>query len=483
MLELRRLDLQTKIVLVLIAVIVPTFLVVTIVQYQLTRPILHAEMQQIGITTAQALVTKLQSQHLLNHPAAIPPGPNPAIEAMIQDELYLQPSVVRVDVYGRDAATGLAKPLASNVEDDPANPSPVPALIDQITSEIRHDEEGSSYWEIRVPVHSSTRPLSKIIGMVSVTVSNKTLNRLAGIFWKITGCAALVSVVILIFTLHFFLRKTITDERRLRLAENQNIQLSEQLHETQRQLMNVEKLAVMGQLTANFAHEIGTPLNAIGGHLQLLHEEIEPQLREAAAGGRGRSGERFEIISGELLRIEKIVKGFLQTTAKPVSQRQLVDVNQLVSRTLEIARPQLEELPIEVDCQLDRGLGPLRVVPIDIEQILLNLINNAVDSLRAKLRRNERSRLQLVLSTSMSRREGAEWAEVAVYDTGTGIAKEDLKNVTKPFFTTKPPGEGTGLGLNICQQLAGKYGGVLELDSKEGSWAKVMLRIPYRTNA
>jgi signal transduction histidine kinase len=266
------------------------------------------------------------------------------------------------------------------------------------------------------------------------------------------------------------------------VAENQNLQLSQQLHETQRQLMNVEKLAVMGQLTANFAHEIGTPLNAIGGHLQLLHEELAPVLGEKADRVSARSSERLEIISGELLRIEKIVKGFLQTTAKPVSQRQLIDINQLVSRTLQIARPQLDELPLEMDCHLDRGLGPLRVVPLDIEQILLNLINNALDSLRAKQGKNDRSRLQLVLSTAMSRVDGSEWAEIAVYDTGTGIRKEDLKNVTKPFFTTKPPGEGTGLGLNICQQLAGKYGGVLELDSKEGAWARVKLRIPYRAN-
>src|SRR5262245_30030861 len=129
MLDLRRLDLQSKIVLILIAVIVPIFLVVTVLQYKLTQPILHAEMQQIGVTVAQSLATKIQSQRWLSRPGFIP-----EIESQIQEQLYLQPSVVRVDVFTRDPATGLVKAIASNVEEDPANPSPVPPLVDQITS-------------------------------------------------------------------------------------------------------------------------------------------------------------------------------------------------------------------------------------------------------------------------------------------------------------------------------------------------------------
>jgi signal transduction histidine kinase len=77
---------------------------------------------------------------------------------------------------------------------------------------------------------------------------------------------------------------------------------------------------------------------------------------------------------------------------------------------------------------------------------------------------------------------GKQWAEVRVYDTGEGIQKADMKNIFKPFFTTKRPGEGTGLGLTICQQLAHKHGGVLDIDSKEGSWTRVTLRLPYHSS-
>jgi signal transduction histidine kinase len=75
---------------------------------------------------------------------------------------------------------------------------------------------------------------------------------------------------------------------------------------------------------------------------------------------------------------------------------------------------------------------------------------------------------------------GKQWAEIQVYDTGEGIRKTDLDMVLKPFFTTKRPGEGTGLGLTICQQLVNKYGGELGIDSKEGAWTRVTVKLPYR---
>ncbi len=244
------------------------------------------------------------------------------------------------------------------------------------------DDEGRPFWEIQAPIEQHTgshRAPPKILGMVHLLISTKAIARVMETFWKITGVAAAISVVVLILVLSYFLRKTVANERLLRQTQSQNIQLSQQLHEAQRQLMNVEKLAVMGQLTANFAHEIGTPLNAIGGHLQLLREEI-------SGGGQSQAGkrpaERFEIINGELLRIEEIVKSFLQTTSKPVSQRQLVDINSLVERTLDIVRPRLDGMGVDVECRLDRSMGPLRIVPLDLEQVMLNLLNNSLDSLR-----------------------------------------------------------------------------------------------------
>jgi signal transduction histidine kinase len=473
----RQLDIQTKINLVLISVIVPTFVIITIVQNKLTKPILEQELRHAGITTGEALAAEIVSQHLLTARDS-----RAAIEREMLQRLYEHPSlsIIQIDVFARDSQQpNRLRLVASSVEEDTSVPTPTLPVVEELESDLRTSENGNSFWNIEVPIrqggHPTHAPL-KVLGMVRVQISTNMVTRVLGTLWKITGIAAGVSVVILIFSLNYFLRKTIANERLLRRAETQNIQLSQQLQEAQRQMMNTEKFAVMGQLTANFAHEIGTPLNAIGGHLQLLREEFEIP---TATGPR--PFERLEIISGELQRIENIVKSFLQTTAKPTTQRQLVDVNSVIDKTMGILAPRCEGLDLGRD--LDRKMGPLRLVPTDLEQILLNLANNALDSLKAKREAHSQSKLQLKITSQVARSEGEDWAEIILYDTGLGIKKANLKNVLKPFFTTKRPGEGTGLGLAICQQLASKYGGMLELSSKEGAWAQVKLKIPYRANA
>lgn len=464
-------DLQAKVSLLLVAVIVPTFLVMSLVQYKLTQPILEEEMRQIGVTTAKTLAAEIAGGKLLSAP-----NPTPAIESRIQELLYSQPNLLRLDVITKDQTTGLAKLLASNVEDDPTSSPPTPVLVEALTSEFKQDDAGEGTWEIAAPIEAIRRDAKapkKLLGTVHVVVSNKLVDRFIDTVARTTAMAAGFTVVALLLVLSTLLRKAIANDRLLRQAETQNLQLAEQLHDAQRQLMNTEKLAVMGQLTASFAHEIGTPLNAIDGHLQLLREEVTQHL-----GAPGLL-ERLGIINGQVTKIEEIVKGFLQSTAKPPSQSQLVDLNSLVERTLGIVRPRLEALDVEVQRHFDREMGPVRVVPLDLEQVLLNLVNNSLDSLQSKSsRRREDDRLKLDLTTGTTFEESKRWAVLSVYDTGEGIRKVDLKNVLKPFFTTKRPGEGTGLGLTICQQLAHKYGGNLEVDSKESAWTRVTLRFP-----
>ena len=469
-LKKRHLDLQAKIIIVLIAVVVPTFLIVTIAENKVTQPILSEEMKQIGITSAKTLASEIASHRLLSLPNAAS-----TIESKIQEFLYSQPNILRVDVIIRDH-NGEAKLLASNIEEEGQPADYHFAFDDKIVSEYKKDETDTWTWDIGVPIEQRARDKKsgkRILGVVHVVVSMKFVNHTVNAIWKITGTAAVFTVILLILALSYFLRKTIANDRLLRQTEDQNLQLTNQLHDMQRKLMNTEKLAVMGQLTASFAHEIGTPLSAIGGHLQLLREELPDK----------RSNERIDIINSQLARIEQIVKNFLQSTIKPPSQRQLVDVNRLIDQTLALVKPRIETAGIEVKKEFDREMGPLRMVPLDLEQILLNLVNNSLDSLKNKSQVRSydfRVRKQLEVSTRVSQIEGNAWAYIMVYDTGEGIKKGHLSNVLKPFFTTKAPGDGTGLGLTICQQLAKKYGGMLEIESKEGAWTKVSLKIPYQ---
>ncbi|RYZ94099.1 MAG: HAMP domain-containing histidine kinase, partial [Proteobacteria bacterium] len=335
-------------------------------------------------------------------------------------------------------------------------------------------EDGTGYWEVWAPIRPKKGPA---LGAVRMEVSLQAAASLGNAVWKIMAVAGLATITCLILVLSYFLRRTIQNDRKLRLTENENVNLSAQLRDAERQLVMKEKLAVMGQLTASFAHEIGTPLNAMGGHLDLLRGDL---VKEGAKESWMR---RLDILRDQLQKIENIVKGFLQSTAKPVTQFQLLDLNKVMDKTLQIVSPRLDAMGVRLDKSLDNRLGPVRAVPLDVEQVLLNLLNNSLDSLQSKRRAMpaHASRLEVF---SRYRREGlAEWVELGVLDTGTGIPRKDLERVFEPFYTTKAVGEGTGLGLTICREILEKYQGRLEIESKEGAWTKVTLRMPYGANA
>ena len=284
-----------KISLVLVAVILPTFLIVTIAENKFTLPILEEEIRQIGINSGKTLAAEIDSSRFLSLA-----NPTPAVEKSLQEILYTQPDV-RIDVVAKNPSTGAISTIATSVEEEPSGPFQVFPLVEAVSSEFKLDEVGIGLWEIFVPIEHRSRDArgpKRLLGTVHVVVSTKLIGRIAGTLWKTTATAAAFSVVTLILVLSYFLRKTIANDRLLKLAESENIQLTEQLQEAQRQLMTTEKLAVMGQLTASFAHEIGTPLNAIGGHLQLLKDEI-PIAVQAQVNSR------FEIVDGRYLKLKR----------------------------------------------------------------------------------------------------------------------------------------------------------------------------------
>ncbi|RZA07468.1 MAG: HAMP domain-containing histidine kinase [Proteobacteria bacterium] len=466
--RLARLDLQAKVVLVLCICITPIFLLVAFATSQLTLPVVEEEIRAMGQHAARNLSEEIQVKRLLGQ------GREKELEQRILSTFYLQPNVVQVDVYRANAnATGFE--LAATT-DDPASAGPPPggSLPDQPLSARTNFEDGTGYWEVWAPIRPKKGPP---LGAVRMEVSLQAAASLGNAVWKIMAVAGLATITCLILVLSYFLRRTIQNDRKLRLTENENVNLSAQLRDAERQLVMKEKLAVMGQLTASFAHEIGTPLNAMGGHLDLLRGDLE---KEGAKESRMR---RLDILRDQLQKIENIVKGFLQSTAKPVTQFQLLDLNKVMDKTLQIVSPRLDAMGVRLDKSLDNRLGPVRAVPLDVEQVLLNLLNNSLDSLQSKRRLtpSHASRLEVF---SRYRREGlAEWVELGVLDTGTGIPRKDLERVFDPFYTTKAVGEGTGLGLTICREILEKYQGRLEIDSKEGAWTKVTLRMPYGANA
>jgi two-component system NtrC family sensor kinase len=236
-------------------------------------------------------------------------------------------------------------------------------------------------------------------------------------------------------------------------------QLNRLLNDLRRENASKVRLATLGQLAAQLAHEIGTPLSSVSGHLQLalLQKDLQSALRE-----------RLEVASREIARIGRIVRDYLHSTRgleperKPTSLRQLLQEAVEVAGGGELAGKRGVALNIEEDPPdfvTDPGL---------LRQIVINLLSNAFDAIGPEG--------HVVVSTRLFRGE----VEIAVSDTGGGISAEDLRNIFEPFYTTKGRGKGTGLGLAICRELSKALGGSIEVDSTPGKGSTFTVRLPLR---
>lgn len=256
------------------------------------------------------------------------------------------------------------------------------------------------------------------------------------------------------------LRARITDateelERRYREVER----LHEVLFATQRNLSHAERLALSGRIMAEVAHEVGTPLHSVMGHLELLREDLG---RDGVTDGVER---RITVIGSQLRRVTEIIKQLLDLTRRAPEQPEVVDLNRLVRETSELVRPVAAAAGLTLEVTTGAALPALLGHGHHLQQVVLNLLTNAMDATPPG------GRIDVVTRTA----GGA--LEMEVRDTGRGIAEAERKRIFDPFFSTKEPGRGTGLGLFISAAIVREHGGRIELDSVEeqGSTFRVVL--------
>jgi two-component system NtrC family sensor kinase len=237
-----------------------------------------------------------------------------------------------------------------------------------------------------------------------------------------------------------------------------------------RQLMQAGKLASVGELSAGVAHEINNPLAIILTERQILLDlmgqtpTLDGDFREALL-------ESLSQIDVQVQRCKRITQNLLRFSRRTTSVIETVDLNEFVREVIELMEREAKTSGIKFIPDLEEGLPPILTDPSQLQQVFLNMINNAIDAHEGK------SYGSIHISTRSD--DHARGVQVVFADTGSGISDENREKIFDPFFTTKPVGRGTGLGLSICYSIIKRLGGDIAVQSEVGKGTVFTLFLPY----
>ena len=260
----------------------------------------------------------------------------------------------------------------------------------------------------------------------------------------------------------------------------------DELKATQSQLIQSEKMASLGELTAGIAHEIQNPLNFVNNFSEVnkeLLEELEEEIEkgnydEVKALAKDVSANEDKIIfHGK--RADGIVKGMLQHSRSSTGQKEMTDINTLSDEYLRLAyhglRAKDKSFNATLNTDFDNSIDKINIVPQDMGRVILNLITNAFYVVKKKKEQNPKGYEPTV---SVSTKKQGNMALIKVSDNGNGVPKQVLDKIFQPFFTTKPSGEGTGLGLSLSYDIVKVHGGELTVDTKQGEGTTFTISLP-----
>ena len=281
------------------------------------------------------------------------------------------------------------------------------------------------------------------------------------------------------------LQKQETDRQKAKVQDA----LAE-LQFTQKQLIQSAKMASLGELTAGIAHEIQNPLNFVNNFselsVELLNELKEGTVNRLAAADKAEAHEiinvlqeNFKKIGDHGKRADSIVKGMLQHSRTSTGKKELTDINALADEYLRLSyhglRAKDKDFNVTITKDFDARISEMEVVPQDIGRVLLNLYNNAFYAVNKK---NKKTNGAFKPQVSVTTRKVGNKLELSVRDNGIGIPQNALYKIFQPFFTTKPAGEGTGLGLSLSYDIIKAYGGELKVETQEGEFAEFIVQLP-----
>jgi two-component system, NtrC family, sensor kinase len=493
-------SLQTKATLLVIAIVGGVLALSTFLDIRVSERALERDLRDNAIALAQQFAGGIGSWEELNNPAML--------QVDIGQVMEDRPSVVGMAVYAM--AQGVPRFITSSDEEARTRPAPevVQAAKENKPMAVQRRGRTGRHWDVAVPVHLH----GALAGVVHLQVSLRQADQLAGRERRQAVLIMVAATVAIVLLMSVFLRQTLhrrlhnlvttmaraeagdlaaeasvhsADElgrlaesfnRMLRRIRNFNGELQEKvaqataelrelngkLFEARRQMGRLERLAAVGEVAAMVAHEVGTPLTSVSGHLQLLAEEVqEPQVRE-----------RLSVIEMHIGRAIATTQGFLDSARFPAPNRQPIQMNALIQEVLALASPGIGgQRGIQAVTELSPTLPEVLADGNQLRQVLLNLVTNALDAMPEGGRLSLRTR-------PVFGADGMVSVQVQIADTGLGIPPEDLRRIFDPFFTTKGPGQGTGLGLAICQRIVKAHRGSFEVQSEKGQGTTFLMTLP-----
>jgi signal transduction histidine kinase len=283
--------------------------------------------------------------------------------------------------------------------------------------------------------------------------------------------------------------------QELKHANKDLLHAIQNLKETQNQLVQREKMASFGELTAGIAHEIKNPLNFVNNFSEVsveLIEEMEKELREnrkdEAIGIVADIKANLNKITYHGKRADAIVKGMLQHSRSSSGEKEHTNINELTDEYFRLCyhglRVKDKTFNVIINTDLDKSLPEINIVPQDIGRVLLNLFTNAFYAVIEKKKNLGGEEVYEPTVTVTTKRldfpSGEEGISISVKDNGPGIPQKLLDKIFQPFFTTKPTGQGTGLGLSLSYDIIKAHGGEIKVETKEGAGAEFVIQLPLK---
>jgi len=314
--------------------------------------------------------------------------------------------------------------------------------------------------------------------------------------WWSTWWAYCIYGILLIgfaFSIHRYQRERLIKAERERARTKELAQAKEiekayhELKVTQSQLIQSEKMASLGELTAGIAHEIQNPLNFVNNfsevNMELLNELKDGPLKKLPEENKKEADEIVEDLSKNLQKIthhgkraDAIVKGMLQHSRSSSGVKEPTDINALADEYLRLAyhglRARDKDFNATMKTDFDDTIGNINIVPQDIGRVILNLITNAFYVVTEKKKQQPKG-FEPTVSVSTKKINGK--VEIKIADNGNGIPKKVLDKIFQPFFTTKPTGQGTGLGLSLSYDIIKAHRGEIKVETKEGEGTQFII--------